>query len=78
MKSEKFLNQIDQFLDNKVYNRIDIIGIMHTISLRSDKVLNTFCDNELLYIEKRTSFGEELLVINPDQIVYVRGIAEVT
>ena len=77
MKAKCFANKISQFLDNEAYNRIDIVGVMHTISLRSDRVEDVTVDDELLYIEKTTSFGEELLIINPDQIVYVRGIAEV-
>ena len=77
MKAKYFANKISQFLDNEAYNRIDIVGVMHTISLRSDRVEDVTVDDELLYIEKTTSFGEESLIINPDQIVYVRGIAEV-
>lgn len=77
MKAKYFANKISQFLDNEAYNRIDIVGVMHTISLRSDRVEDVIVDDELLYIEKTTSFGEESLIINPDQIVYVRGIAEV-
>ena len=77
MKAKYFANKISQFLDNEAYNRIDIVGVMHTISLRSDRVGDVTVDDELLYIEKTTSFGEESLAINPDQIVYIRGIAEV-
>ena len=77
MKAKDFAEKISQFLDNEAYNRIDIVGVMHTISLRSDKVEDITADDELLYIEKTTSFGEESLIVNPDQIVYVRGIMEV-
>lgn len=70
---------ISQGLNDKNVTMIELIGLQHSFPLNPKKIIDIMTKQDCLWITKQLSEqGIDQLLINPDQIVYVRIRKEVS
>lgn len=70
---------ISQGLNDKNVTMIELVGLQHSFSLNPKKIIDIMTKQDCLWITKQLSEqGIDQLLINPDQIVYVRMRKEVS
>lgn len=77
MKMTSLFSCISEAMDDENVAMIEIVGIKHVFSFNPNKIINIMIKYDCLWIVKQQpNETVENLLINPDQIVYVRILKE--